>query len=304
MNKSLFSVFDSNLDTSYDFLYSTNRKFYNPSSYYLLDTREYINLVIALYESVSIFRSCVDITASEVTSSEPSRIGIAKMILLYGNCFIHHKKVDSTWQTTILDPRYVRLRGDKNFVRYQVPGQSSLELSTSYNPSEWCMLVQGPCFGRDIFAPAFIKPCLLAASTLFNLDVLSHRESNVGFMPSALVSLNNGTPSDEDRRDIEDLFNSKFSQGGRSAGSVILSFSEDKDHAPEVQTISTDSYCDKFAQAHEQAEKTVLSCFHITPALLGLYTKDASGSLSEIEYQAQYALFQKFTVDPLKEIIM
>lgn len=119
-----------------------------------------------------------------------------------------------------------------------------------------------------------------------------------GFSSSAIISFNNGVPSDEQKAEIERNFEEKFT-GEDNTGRVLLSFSDDKEHAPEITTLDTTDFSDKYTAAVDRCRENILLSFRCTSNLLGLQ-KEGIGFNTQ-EYQSSFKLFQKTVVTPIQK---
>ena len=121
-----------------------------------------------------------------------------------------------------------------------------------------------------------------------------------GFSSSALISLNNGVPEDEQKQEIEKYFTEKFT-GSENAGRILLSFSPDKEHAPDILTLSTEDFSEKYKACVDRAREEIFIAFRATSNLFGLQ-KEGIGFNTQ-EYADAYTLFNKTVITPVRNII-
>lgn len=234
------------------------------------------------YSKCSVLKALVDFTSSKCEYPL-----IAKSLILYGFAVI-----DDT--NHLLDSRFIRFTADRSKIQYQ-----RYRKPRYYEAKDVTMIFLD---SYDTYPIPFIYPCLESASALVKISEYGLSQVSQGFTSSALISLNNGTPDEDTRREIQHSFEERFT-GSANAGRIMLSFSDDKEHAPEVHQFSTDDFFSKFSALKDFSYENLFSTFRATPALVGIRTNDSSGALSEVEYDSIYKLFYSFTVEPLNNII-
>lgn len=125
-------------------------------------------------------------------------------------------------------------------------------------------------------------------------------EINNGFMSNVMISFNNGVPLDEQKEEIQEQLNEKFG-GYQNAGRPLVSFSPDKEHAPEIIKLDSDTFADRYEKVEERARQQILTAFRTNGNLVGIPT--AQGFNSE-EYQSSYQLFYNTTVKPIQHLLI
>ena len=123
-----------------------------------------------------------------------------------------------------------------------------------------------------------------------------------GFMPSALISFNNGIPSDEQKAEIENSIYEKFVSED-NAGRILLAFSNGKDNATTIETIKGEDFGEKYKAASTRSRELIYSAFRATPNLFGLMTETAKGFNSQ-EFAEAFRLFNKTVIRPLQKILV
>jgi capsid portal protein len=126
-------------------------------------------------------------------------------------------------------------------------------------------------------------------------------EINNNFMSSKMISFNNGTPDDELKTEIERNLNEKFTGTG-NAGRILISFSESKEHAPEVVDLAADDFDKRYVELEKRNTEQLFISFRCTPLLVGMVTE--SNGFSTQEYNDSYKLFNKTTVKPIQNAII
>lgn len=151
-------------------------------------------------------------------------------------------------------------------------------------------------YGQPIWSAAVKNAQIETQITDFHLN-----ELNNNFMTSKLISFNNGTPSDEQKLEIEKNLNEKFS-GSENAGRVMISFSESKENAPEIMDLGTDNFADRYNTLAKRNKEEIYCSFRATPVLFGLVTE--SNGFSTSEYSDSFHLFNKTVVAPIQQAIV
>jgi hypothetical protein len=125
-----------------------------------------------------------------------------------------------------------------------------------------------------------------------------------GFLPLVMINMNNGIPAPEERDTIEDMIESKFT-GTRNAGRFILTFNDDKDRQPTIETISTESLHDKYKYVSEYAQDRILVAHRVTsPLLMGIRTAVNGFSSNSEEMQTAYSILQTMTIEPFQNLLL
>lgn len=122
-----------------------------------------------------------------------------------------------------------------------------------------------------------------------------------GFAAPLMVSLNNGVPSDEVKEQIERGFDEKFCSNENS-GRLIISYSDDKEHAPEFIGTPEDKMVDKYNTAVARAREQILCVFRAHPVLLGIPTEQSA--FNDQDFGEAFLLFNKTVIFPLQKTIV
>ena len=124
---------------------------------------------------------------------------------------------------------------------------------------------------------------------------------NNNFMGSVLLSFNNGVPDDNIKNEIEKNFNEKFT-GKENAGRVVISYSEDKEHALTLEKIDTEDFSERYKSLAERSQQAMFTAFRMTPTLVGI--NDNTKGFAREQYADEYALFNKTMVKPIQKMIL
>ena len=125
-----------------------------------------------------------------------------------------------------------------------------------------------------------------------------------GFLPLVMVNLNNGVPSPEERDTIEAMIETKFT-GTRNAGRFMVSFNDDADSKPTLDTIQTENLHEKYQYVAEYAQDRILVAHRIvSPLLFGIRTANNGFSSQSEEMKTAYSIFQTMTIQPFQSLIL
>ena len=120
----------------------------------------------------------------------------------------------------------------------------------------------------------------------FHLNNISN-----GFTGSFMISFANGIPTLEERHQIEQSLESKFSSE-KNAGKFVLTFSDDKTRVPEITSISPSDLDKQFLALQELLTSNICSGNRITSkTLMGLDSKNGfSSNADELNSAANFYL--------------
>ena len=123
------------------------------------------------------------------------------------------------------------------------------------------------------------------------------------FMPSAMVSFNNGIPSDEERMEVERKLNDKFSGSGNS-GKLIITFNDGKDTSPEITPLNTGDNDDKYQFLSTEVSRKVLTAHRIvSPLLFGVKAESGFGNNAE-ELKDSFELLLSSVIKPFQSTLL
>lgn len=118
-----------------------------------------------------------------------------------------------------------------------------------------------------------------------------------GFSSNAIISFNNGEPSEDQKQKIEAAFKEKFCSTA-NAGSFMLLFNESKDNAAEVARISDDQFDKKYESLSKSVKEDIFIAFRATPTLFGL--PNENNGFSKQEYMESFELYNRTVVSGLQ----
>jgi hypothetical protein len=125
-----------------------------------------------------------------------------------------------------------------------------------------------------------------------------------GFLPLVMLNFNNGVPAPEERDTIEAMVEGKFT-GTRNSGRFMVSFNDDPNAKPTIDTIATDNLHDKYQYVAEYAQDRILVAHRITsPLLFGIRTAANGFSSQSEEMMTAFSIMQTMTIQPFQQIII
>ena len=125
-----------------------------------------------------------------------------------------------------------------------------------------------------------------------------------GFMPLVMINMNNGIPAPEERQTIESLIESKFT-GTRNAGRFMISFNDDAERRPTLETINIDNLHDKYKYVAEYAQDRILVGHRVTsPLLFGIRTVANGFSSQSEEMKTAFSILQTMTINPFQNLVI
>lgn len=151
---------------------------------------------------------------------------------------------------------------------------------------------------RDIYSSPIYYSCINAILTETKISYFHLNEIENNFSASAIISFNNGTPSEEQLEEIEKKINDKFC-GSENAGRFVLSFNQNKESAPSIERLNTDDFADRYSSLEKTIKQQIFSCFRINPNLCG-YATENNGFNSE-EYKDVFNIFNRTQIKPIQK---
>ena len=136
-------------------------------------------------------------------------------------------------------------------------------------------------------------------------EISNYHLNNIlsGLSPSMLINFNNGTPSEEDRRLIEQRIAQKFS-GSSNAGKFILAFNDNKESQAEITPVQlSDAHNQYQFLSDESTKKIMVSHRVVSPMLLGI--KDSSGLGNNAdELKTATLLMDNTVIRPFQDLLI
>ena len=153
---------------------------------------------------------------------------------------------------------------------------------------------------------AYPLPVYMGALTYIEIDIeianlhLSNLKN--GMLPSIMVNFTNGEPTEDEQKQIERKINDKFT-GTDSGGKFILTFSQDKEHTPEITPLTTNDIDKQYIQLNNMVLQNILSGHRITsPLLVGIKTEGQLGGNNEL--LTAYQIHTETVIEPIREVVL
>lgn len=136
-------------------------------------------------------------------------------------------------------------------------------------------------------------------------EIANYHINNIqnGLAPSMLINFNNGVPSEEERRSIEQQIATKFS-GSSNSGKFILAFNDNKDLAATVDPVQLSDAAEQYQfLSAEATQKLMVSHRIVSPMLLGIKDNSGLGNNAD-ELKTASTLLDNLVIRPKQEIII
>lgn len=204
-----------------------------------------------------------------------------------------------------LDARFVRTDKDQNLYWYSEEfgkkyGRAKAIVYPRFSEdrmdpaSVYC--VKAPLsrsvYGTPIWSGA-IKDALIETKIEdFHLNELANN-----FAGSAVISFNNGIPTDEQKKEIEKNVSEKFS-GTENAARFLLIFNDSAENAATVERLSSDDFDKRYESLAKRSREQIFVAFRAIPALFGLMSE--STGFNEQEFDQSFKLFNRTVIRPIQ----
>lgn len=169
---------------------------------------------------------------------------------------------------------------------------SQILYTRDYNPS-------AEYYGLPSYVGALNSIATDAEISNFNLANIKN-----GMTPSKMITFTEGEPSEEEelviKRQLEELYT-----GSDNAGKFMLSFVNDPDHAPKIETLGGDGIADEFLQLQNSVLQQILSGHRVTsPLLVGI--RDTGGGLGSNtdELVTAFQIFMNTVIKPIQNRVV
>lgn len=136
-----------------------------------------------------------------------------------------------------------------------------------------------------------------------DFEISNYHLNNIksGFTAGTLLSFNSGLPSTEAQKQVEQRVKEKYT-GTDKAGQLFITFAENKDSAPTVQSMTRNGFDDMFLKLNETVLQEIFTGHKITSlALFGI--KESKGLGSKDELATAFQLFQNGYITHKQDII-
>ena len=205
-----------------------------------------------------------------------------------------------------LDARYVRTDKDGNLFYYsenfgkRYGRTNNAIVYPKYNPDrldpESVICIKTPN-SRGVYASPMWSGAIRDAVIQTKIETFHLNELNNNFMGSAVISFNNGQPTDSQKKEIEKNVFEKFG-GAENAARFLLIFNDSKDNATTVERLTTDDLPDRYENLAKRTREQLFIAFRATPSLFGLATAD--NAFNNEEYEQSFKLFNRTVIRPIQ----
>lgn len=123
---------------------------------------------------------------------------------------------------------------------------------------------------------------------------------NNSFCPSAVISLVEGKPTEDEAKEVEKDLNNKFA-GTKNNAKLLVTFSDTPDGAPKITSFQPADMNAHYLSLKDTVRENILAAFSIDGMLIGLHTAD--GVFSQEGFEQQFKIFSKTEIQPLQDNI-
>lgn len=147
-----------------------------------------------------------------------------------------------------------------------------------------------------IYASA-VKACEIEK----NIDNFHLNSLENNFVSSLIINFNNGEPNDQQKEEIEDEVNEKFS-GHQNAGRIMLCWNKDRTSATTITEPQVHDFGARYDALAKHSRQQIFSAFRAVPALFGINPENTG--FSETEYNEAFKLYNRTMIQPIQRTII
>lgn len=205
-----------------------------------------------------------------------------------------------------VDVQKVRLSDDGKTVYYNSKWEryaKDIKTYKRYNPKEKydnSILYWKNPLGRGIYGLPIWSSAIKEVQTLTEISTFHLASIKNGLHSPMAINFNNGVPTDEEQREIEELIAEKFS-GASNAGKFLLSFNESKENSMTIDSVPDENYDQKYLALKTTATESLMTAFRASAQLFGVSSQ--STGFSSIEYKEAFRLFNTTVIMPMQKQI-
>jgi hypothetical protein len=123
-----------------------------------------------------------------------------------------------------------------------------------------------------------------------------------GFFPNTLVQFFNGEPTQEEKRNIEQKFISKFT--GKKQAKIVFAYNDNQDKKVSFETHEPANVDKRFKELMPEVSKNIMISHRVpSPLLFGIRDSGGLGNNAE-ELESSSILMNKMVIIPLQQIII
>lgn len=237
---------------------------------------------------------------------------LATDYFLFGICYLQivRNKGGEPSQVYYLDTRYVRtdkynqrIWYNEDFAKKYTRNNKSITYNAWNHLSDDAssiITIKTPqsrdTYGVPIWGSA-IKPVI----TETKIDEFNLNELENNFTASAIISFNNGIPSEKEMDEIEKNIYEKFT-GSENAGRFLLSFNSSEENKTTVERLSADNFADRYNNLGAKVEQRIYTAFGASPVLFG-YLNNSSG-FNDQDYMQAFKLYNRTRIQPVQKLFI
>jgi hypothetical protein len=157
--------------------------------------------------------------------------------------------------------------------------------------------------GFYYYSPVDFQGCLQYCE--LEEEISNYHLNNIlnGLAPSMLINFSNGTPTEDEQRDIERKIQNKFS-GTSNAGKFILNFSDGQNTSATITPVQlSDAHNQYQFLADETMRKIMVGHRIISPMLLGIKDNTGFGNNAD-ELQTASILMENTVIRPFQNLLI
>lgn len=171
-------------------------------------------------------------------------------------------------------------------------------IQTSASQSHTMFLVKNELtrvYPSPMYAAAVMACELERSIDIFHLNSINH-----GFFGSYLINFNQGTPTDDQKHQVERAIQEKFG-GKENAGRIMLSWNDSIQNRTTLEKLDAQDFGEKYRTLAEHSRQQIFTAFRATPNLFGLPTETTG--FSEQEFSESFKIYNRTVVTPIQRMI-
>ena len=231
-------------------------------------------------------------------------------IEVFGGCYLEIQYNEIGKIGAFYHVPYQKVRSSKDNTQFYVKDWESYKKNdepkvfAAYNPNQDVTLLRNQTQilyykeyrpGVETYSYPGYMGALNAIQT--DIEISKYHLSTItnGMFASKMISFFEGIPTEEEKREIEKGFKSKFT-GSENAGNIVLNFGKDPAKRPQLDDLSSTELDKHFDILSKSVQTEIFSGHQITsPMLFGIKTEGQLGGRSEI--RDAYEIFKNTYVN-------
>lgn len=154
----------------------------------------------------------------------------------------------------------------------------------------------------DLYPTPDYSGCIMDIETLVEISIFHYNHMKNGLFASALVSLFNGEPSEEEKRKIKKMFD-RTHIGSTNAGKVILNFVNEGGTPADIKTLTQSDLDKMFELVNKTLQQNIFTAHRVHPVLFGVMTEGTLGDTSGEAIVKKWEQFNRAYIEGRQEII-